>query len=163
MLLRVLSALFVGKLSDWYLWILHFYGLQLIVWLWFIFIDFLNTKRIPREIVLTSQFTKWDIKQTSMRNESKTNNIILHWDPLLSRTKYYCSSMFSYLSIKSILTNKRKTFCFKTSEIDLDLDHMILNINNKKKHIDTSIKERPQTLLVPSEEICRHVLCNKHN
>ena len=31
-----------------------------------------------------------------------------------------------------------------------------------KKHIDASVKERPQTLLVPSEEICKHVLCNKH-
>ena len=33
---------------------------------------------------------------------------------------------------------------------------------NKKKHIDASVKERPQTLLVPSEEICKRVLCNKH-
>ena len=31
-----------------------------------------------------------------------------------------------------------------------------------KKHIDASVKERPQTLLVPSEEICKRVLCNKH-
>ena len=27
---------------------------------------------------------------------------------------------------------------------------------------DASVKERPQTLLVPSEEIFKHVLCNKH-
>ena len=32
----------------------------------------------------------------------------------------------------------------------------------KKKHIDASVKERPQTLLVFSEEICKRVLCNKH-
>ena len=31
-----------------------------------------------------------------------------------------------------------------------------------KKHIDASVKERPQTLLVPLEEICKHALCNKH-
>ena len=31
-----------------------------------------------------------------------------------------------------------------------------------KKHLDASVKERPQTLLVPSEEICKQVLCNKH-
>ena len=31
-----------------------------------------------------------------------------------------------------------------------------------KKHIDASVKERPQTLLVPSEEIYKRVLCNKH-
>ena len=31
-----------------------------------------------------------------------------------------------------------------------------------KKHIDASVKKRPQTLLVPSEEICKRVLCNKH-
>ena len=31
-----------------------------------------------------------------------------------------------------------------------------------KKHIDASVKERPQTPLVPSEEICKPVLCNKH-
>ena len=31
-----------------------------------------------------------------------------------------------------------------------------------KKHIDASVKERPQTPLVPSEEICKRVLCNKH-
>ena len=31
-----------------------------------------------------------------------------------------------------------------------------------KKHIDASVKERPQTLLVPSEEICKRVLSNKH-
>ena len=31
-----------------------------------------------------------------------------------------------------------------------------------KKHIDASVKERPQTLLVPIEEICKRVLCIKH-
>ena len=31
-----------------------------------------------------------------------------------------------------------------------------------KKHIDASIKEQPQTLLIRSEEICKPVLCNKH-
>ena len=31
-----------------------------------------------------------------------------------------------------------------------------------KKHIDASVKERPQTLLVPSEQSCKRVLCNKH-
>ena len=34
--------------------------------------------------------------------------------------------------------------------------------NTHKKHIDASVKERPQTLLVPSEEIYKRVLCNKH-
>ena len=28
-----------------------------------------------------------------------------------------------------------------------------------KKHIDASVQERPQTLLFPSEEICKRVLC----
>ena len=31
-----------------------------------------------------------------------------------------------------------------------------------KKHIDASVKERPRNLLVPSEEIYKIVLCNKH-
>ena len=31
-----------------------------------------------------------------------------------------------------------------------------------KKHIDASVKERPQTLIVPSEEICKRGLCNTH-
>ena len=35
-------------------------------------------------------------------------------------------------------------------------------MNNYKKHIDAIVKERPQTLLVPSEEICKRVLRNKH-
>ena len=30
------------------------------------------------------------------------------------------------------------------------------------QHTDASVKERPQTLLVPSEEICMRILCNKH-
>ena len=34
--------------------------------------------------------------------------------------------------------------------------------STNKKHIDASVKERPQTLIVPSEEICKRVLCNKH-
>ena len=33
---------------------------------------------------------------------------------------------------------------------------------NNKKLINASVKERPQTLLVPSEENCKCVLCNKH-
>ena len=37
-----------------------------------------------------------------------------------------------------------------------------VRINNKKQHIDASVKERPQTLLVPSEGIFKRVLCNKH-
>ena len=36
------------------------------------------------------------------------------------------------------------------------------NQESNEKHIDASVKERPQTLLVPSEEICKRVLCNKH-
>ena len=31
-----------------------------------------------------------------------------------------------------------------------------------KKHIDASVKERPQTLQDPTEEIYKRVLCNKH-
>ena len=31
-----------------------------------------------------------------------------------------------------------------------------------KKHTDASVKERPHIPLVPSEEICKRVLCNKH-
>ena len=38
---------------------------------------------------------------------------------------------------------------------------LCLQIDNKK-HIDASVKERPQTLLVPSEEIYKRVFCNKH-
>ena len=37
-----------------------------------------------------------------------------------------------------------------------------LHVRGYKKHIDASVKERSQALLVPSEEICKHVLCNKH-
>ena len=51
---------------------------------------------------------------------SKTNNltdVALKRDPLLSRTNH--SSMFS-----SLLTNEQRLFCFKTSKIDLDLDHV---------------------------------------
>ena len=36
------------------------------------------------------------------------------------------------------------------------------NQPTNKKHLDASVKERPQTLLVPSEEIFKRVLCNKH-
>ena len=44
------------------------------------------------------------------------------------------------------------------------LGHEICKPNCKlyKKHIDASVKERPQTLLVPSEEICERALYNKH-
>ena len=40
--------------------------------------------------------------------------------------------------------------------------YMISDSYIYKKHIDASVKERPQTLIVPSEEICKRVLCNKH-
>ena len=33
-------------------------------------------------------------------------------------------------------------------------------VNTNKKHLDASVKVRPHTLLVPSEEICKRVLCN---
>ena len=42
------------------------------------------------------------------------------------------------------------------------LTKRLIKTNIYKKHIDASVKERPQTLLVPSEEICKRVLCNKH-
>ena len=42
------------------------------------------------------------------------------------------------------------------------IDKFIKVIIINKKHIDASVKERPQTLLVPSEEICKRVLCNIH-
>ena len=45
--------------------------------------------------------------------------------------------------------------------ISIDLYVVFMYILNKK-HIDASVKERPQTLLVPSEEINKRVLCNKH-
>ena len=35
-------------------------------------------------------------------------------------------------------------------------------VSFNKKDIDTTVRERPQTLLVPSKEICKHVLCNIH-
>ena len=37
----------------------------------------------------------------------------------------------------------------------------LLTVQNKK-HIDASVKERPQILIVPSEEIFKRVLCNIH-
>ena len=37
-----------------------------------------------------------------------------------------------------------------------------INDSNKKHIINASVKERPQTLLVPSEDFCKRVLCNKH-
>ena len=48
--------------------------------------------------------------------------------------------------------------------IKVKLTDVLLNdhLNIYKKRIDASVKERPQTLLVPSEEICKRVLCNKH-
>ena len=39
---------------------------------------------------------------------------------------------------------------------------MLINVLLNKKHIDASVKERPQTLLVNSEEIYKRDLCNKH-
>ena len=38
--------------------------------------------------------------------------------------------MFNNFNINRVLTNERKIVCFNTSKIDLDLDHMNLNINN---------------------------------
>ena len=38
----------------------------------------------------------------------------------------------------------------------------VLDKLSKKKHIEANVKERPQTPLVPSEETCTRVLCNKH-
>ena len=35
---------------------------------------------------------------------------------------------------------------------------IVLGTNRNKKHIDASVKERPQTLLVPSEKNCKRVL-----
>ena len=57
-----------------------------------------------------------------------------------------------------------KTFSFQTFTV---VRSGILYKNRqethwRKKHIDASVKERPQTLLVPSEEICKRVLCNEH-
>ena len=40
--------------------------------------------------------------------------------------------------------------------------HFVFVSKLNKKHIDASVKERPQTLLVLSEEICKRVLCNEH-
>ena len=40
--------------------------------------------------------------------------------------------------------------------------YVCIYFNNDKKHIDASVKERPQTLTVLSEEICKRVLFNKH-
>ena len=39
------------------------------------------------------------------------------------------------------------------------LFYFVLQIRVNKKHVDASVKERPQTLLIPSEEICKRVLC----
>ena len=40
---------------------------------------------------------------------------------------------------------------------------MFIHVTNiYKKHIDANVKERPQTLLVLSEDICKRVLCNKY-
>ena len=51
---------------------------------------------------------------------------------------------------------------FHTVEIsDMIVVSSCKQVQNKK-HIDASVKERQQTLLVPSEEICKRVLCNEH-
>ena len=50
---------------------------------------------------------------------------------------------------------------FFENNMPLKFDEFLIQIQYKK-HIDASVKERPQTLRVPSEEFCKHVLCNKH-
>ena len=40
--------------------------------------------------------------------------------------------------------------------------YLLLILKDNKKHINASVKQRPQTLIVPLEEICERVLCNKH-
>ena len=48
--------------------------------------------------------------------------------------------------------------------VDLCIFFMLIcSVKNAyKKHIDANVKERSQTLLASSEEICKRVLCNKH-
>ena len=54
------------------------------------------------------------------------------------------------------MTNKAE------KEIGRGIYKQVSNTITNKKHLDASVKERPQTLLVPSEQICKRVLCNKH-
>ena len=52
-------------------------------------------------------------------------------------------------------------------KLHIDINKLNVNVNNShininKKHLDASVKEWPQTLLVPLEQICKRVLCNKY-
>ena len=55
-----------------------------------------------------------------------------------------------------------KDLQFESGSRFLHVLELHMHYSNYKKHIDASVKERPQTRLVPSEEICKRVLCNKH-
>ena len=59
------------------------------------------------------------------------------------------------------IRNHVSTFLSLVNKV-LPVKNVVFTTNFYKKHIDASVKERPQTLLVPSEEICKRVLCNKH-
>ena len=65
------------------------------------------------------------------------------------------------LSLNYLWTlNFKKRYNKCTMTLDLSPCIKILSIALlNKKHIDASVKERPQTLLFPSEEICNRVLC----
>ena len=52
--------------------------------------------------------------------------------------------------------------CFRVPDLYFHLFLLTLLTVQNKKHIDASVKERPQALLIPSEEICKRVLCNKY-
>ena len=87
----------------------------------------------------------------------------------LSKQKEYKSSVyFTAIKITFLIINHWNIKCTGFSITDLSKmeDGQLKNIekrtNKYKKHLDASVKERPQTLLVPSEEICKRVLCNKH-
>ena len=89
------------------------------------------------------------IKQTSRYNVIFTTSIT-------SYAKYLCSLLMGSFGPGSINWKS----CVR-------VQLFIMTWNNhksfyKQEHIDASVKERPQTLLVPSEEICKRVLCNKH-
>ena len=58
--------------------------------------------------------------------------------------------------------NKVLVYRLKTDILTSSGFNKVYIKETNKKHIDASVKERPQTLPVPSEEICKRVLCNKH-
>ena len=75
--------------------------------------------------------------------------------------KKYLSGI-NFNLIHDNFTHKWGSFLSPSPKIRVMSMHVNKYIYTNKKQINASVKERPQTLLVPSEEICKRVLWNKH-